>query len=202
LEEAMKKIGLIIFIVAVAVGVVFSSLFSFGRFSVKSPVSLVLGSKIKGSGNVVTEKREISNFKAIDVSGVFNIVVVAQKDFSVEVEADDNLLPFIKTEVSGETLEIQRDKRFSTKNSITIRISAPNIEEIENSGVSKIHLSNVANEFLEIDSSGASSVKVEGTSKRLSLELSGASRIDASGLTAEKVSVDGSGASLASVNVL
>ena len=53
-----------------------------------------------------TEKREVSEFKAIDVSGVFKVEITAQKDFDVKVEADDNLLQYIKTEVDGETFEI------------------------------------------------------------------------------------------------
>ena len=197
----MKKLGIIIFASALVIGVVLASVFSFGRFAVKSPVELVFGKKIKGSGNLETEKRDVSGFKSIDVGGVFKVEVVAQQDFDVEVEADDNLLPLIKTEVSGGTLKIEKEKRFSTKNHITIRISAPEIESISHSGASQVSLSNVENEKLMIDSSGASNITVSGTTKRLVLDISGASGVDAFGLSAEKVTVDGSGASNARVKV-
>ena len=197
----MKKIGFIIFIFALAAGVVLSNFFSFGGCSFKSPVSLSFGSKVKGSGNVVTEKREIADFKSIEVSGIFEVEVVAQKEFSIEIEADDNLLELIKTEVKDGTLEIERKKRFSSRNSIKIRISAPNIEKLDNAGVSKVTIVNIANESLQIDSSGASKVKLEGTTNKLNLDISGASRIDASGLSASKVAVESSGASSARVNV-
>ena len=50
-----------------------------------------------------------------------------KKDFSVEVEVDDNLLPFIKTESDGETLRIETTENFSTRSPIRLRISAPDV---------------------------------------------------------------------------
>jgi uncharacterized protein YfiM (DUF2279 family) len=120
----MKKIGIIVFIAALIVGVTVANLFSFGRTSAKF-FNISINRGVSGSGNVVSEKRNVADFKAIEVGGVFEVEVVAQKEFSVEIEADDNLLQFIKTEVNGETLEIKTVQRFSTKNPIRLRISAP-----------------------------------------------------------------------------
>ena len=196
----MKKIGIIIFIFALIAGVVIANLLSIETSFIKSPISFSFG-KVQGSGNVITEKREVSNFKNVDVSGIFKVEIVAQKDFSLEIEADDNLLELITTEVDGETLKIERTKKFASNNSITLRISAPNIENLDVSGVSKTNLTNLNNESLTIDSSGASKIKVEGTTKRLVIDASGASKIDANNLTSTNVTVDGSGASNAYVNV-
>ena len=198
----MKKIGIIIFIVALAAGVVLSKVFSLGSYSIKSPISLSFDSKIHGSGDIQTEKRSLTGFKRLDISGVFDVEVVAQKDFNVEVEADDNLFEYILTEVDGDTLEISTRKRFSTKNTIKIRISAPNIEAIENSGVSRVTISNLDNDSLKIDSTGASQVIAYGETTYLEIDLSGASTVNAKGLTAPNVAVEASGASSAKINVL
>ncbi len=194
----MKKTGIIIFIAALAVGVVIANFFDFSNFGFKSPISFSFG-KEKGSGNVVTEKRGVSNFSKVDVSGIFKVEIVAQKDFSLEIEADDNLLPLIKTSVEGETLKIEKEKSFSSKKTIVIRISAPNIESLEVSGVSKINFSNIDNESLLVDSSGASRISVSGKTNKLVVNMSGASRVKAAELKASSVSVDGSGASRAKV---
>ena len=197
----MKKIGFIIFIVALIIGVTFANFFSWGKASAKFfNVSIDFGG-IKGSGNVLTEKRSVADFKAIEVGGVFDVEVVAQKEFGVEIEADDNLLPYIKTEVRGGTLEISNEKRLSTKSRIRVRISAPDIERLQVSGASKLSLSNVKNDSLTVDASGASKVSVAGETRNLDVELSGASKLDAENLKAENVDVDGSGASSAGVNV-
>lgn len=196
----MKKIGIIIFAFALIAGIIFANFFSFGNLHIKSPISFSFG-KIKGSGNYVTEKREVSNFKNVEVNNIFEVEIVAQKEFSIEVDADDNLLEFIKTEVSGDTLKIENDKKFSTKNRVKIRITTPDIENLDVSGASTIRIADLNNQSLKIDTSGASSVKVEGKTNRLVIDASGASRVDTKGLSASNVSVDASGASRANINV-
>src|SRR6185436_12331942 len=54
---------------------------------------------IEGSGNRKTEKRELKSFNAIDTTGAYEINITCQKPASFEIEADDNILPLIKTEV-------------------------------------------------------------------------------------------------------
>jgi hypothetical protein len=197
----MKKIGIIIFVIAVILGVTFANFFSWGKTSAKFFNFSVNFGGVQGSGNVQAEKRNLADFNAIEVGGAIEVEVVAQKDFSVEVEADDNLLQFIKTEVSGETLKISTDKRFSTRNPIRVRISAPDIGNLEVSGASKLSLTNLKNDSLRVDSSGASKIKVDGETKNLEVELSGASRLDAENLKTENADIDASGASNATIFV-
>src|SRR5690606_5858723 len=105
----------------------------------------------KGSGNIGSEIRDIAGFSKIDASGVFQVEVVAQKDFAVEVEADDNLLQYIRTEVRGDTLEISMEKRVKTSNPLKIKISAPNIDGIEASGVARVSVSELKNSELAVN---------------------------------------------------
>ncbi len=196
----MKKLGILIFIIALFIGVSLAGIFSFGKITGKIfNFSACFGEK--GSGNVQSEKRNVSDFKAVDVSGAFVVEITAQKDYSVEVEADDNLLQFIKTESNGETLKIETEGRISTSNTMKIRISAPDIENLHISGASKISIVNLDNSSLNIDSSGASKISCEGKTIDLTVDMSGASKFDGEKLSAEKVSVDASGASRASVSV-
>ena len=197
----MKKIGIIIFIVAVIIGVTFANAFSWGRTSGKFfNVSIGFGG-VKGSGNVVSEKRDLAGFNAIEVGGVFEVEVVAQKEFSVEVEADDNLMPLIKTEVRNGKLEISSEKSIKSKSALKVRIGAPNIENLEVSGASKLSLANVKNDSLKVDASGASKIQIDGETGNLDVELSGASKLEAENLKSENANVDGSGASKASIFV-
>ena len=197
----MKKIGIIIFTVAIIIGVTFANFFSWGKTSARIFNFNANFGGVKGSGSVRSEKRGIADFNAIEVGGVFEVEVVAQKDFSVEIAADDNLLQYIKTEVNGDTLEISTTKSISPNNPIRVRISAPDIENLEVSGVSKVLLTNLQNDSLKVDASGASKIKVEGETRNFEVELSGASHLDAENLKAENVNVDASGASNAAVNV-
>jgi hypothetical protein len=129
------------------------------------------------------------------VSGAFEVEVVAQKDFGLEVEADDNLLGLIRTEVEGDTLKIKSEKSIKTGNPMKIRISAPDISGLELSGASKVNLTNLNNQSLSLDSSGASKIKIEGTTGSFDIQMSGASKLDAENLKAENVNIESSGAS-------
>jgi hypothetical protein len=196
----MKKIGFIIFVLALLVGVVFANFTSFGKADIGA-FNFTFKRGERGSGNVVTENRGLSGFKAVEVGGVFNVEIVAQKEFSVEVEADDNLLPLIKTEVHNGVLEISTEKRIRSKTRMTIRIGAPDIERLEISGVAKVSLADVSNEKLTVDTSGASKVMLAGQTRDLTIDVSGASKVDAASVSSVNAFVDASGASKVLVNV-
>lgn len=197
----MKKIGIIIFVITLAVGLAISSLFSFGRSSSRLfNVSFDIGS-VKGSGQTGSTVRDISGFKAVDVGGIFEVEITAQKNFEVEIEADDNLLPFISTEVVNGTLKIETEKRLKTENPIKIRISAPEINNLDVSGVATVTLNNVSSQTLTIDASGASKLAINGSSTNFNVDTSGATKVDAAELTVNDASVDASGASHVNVHV-
>lgn len=195
----MKKIGFVIFAIALIVGVVFSNLFSVG--SAGNLVNISFQKGVKGSGNVVTENREISGFHSIEVGGVFNVEIVAQQDYSVSIEADDNLMPLIKTEVNNGVLEISNDKSMKSSQKINIKISAPDLERLETSGASKVSLVNLKNSEFLLETSGASKVTVAGETNKFVVDVSGASKIDAEGLKSTDANVQASGASKVMVNV-
>jgi hypothetical protein len=197
----MKKVGFIIFAAALVTGLIVSNIFSFGRIGSRVfNFSMDFGG-VHGSGNVASEKRDLSGFKSIETGGVFQLEVTAQKDFSVEVEADDNLLPLIRTEVRDGVLRIETEKRLKSSGPIRIRVSAPDIERLDISGAASATLSNIKNSALAIDSSGASKINVSGETSKLSVDVSGATKINADELKAENAVIDSSGASYISVNV-
>ena len=188
----MKKFGLIVFILALSIGLIFSTNCSFGSFKDFGGV--------QGSGVPKSEARNVSGFSRVDANGAVNVEIAAQKDFSVTVEADDNLLANIKTEVSGDTLKIYSEDRISAKTRINVRISMPALEALEVSGASSGNVSNVKADSLELKASGASKITINGQAQTLNADANGASSIDAESLTVENADVEASGASKATIN--
>jgi hypothetical protein len=190
-EKKMKKISLAIFILALAIGLVFSTncSFSVNKFS-----------SVQGSGNAKTETRNVSGFTRVDASGAVNVEVTAQSDFNVTVEADDNLLQNIKTEVSGDTLKIYNEEGISTKSKINVKISMPEIQGLELSGASNGNVTNVKADSFDLKASGASKVKIDGVAKELNAEASGASKLDAENFRVENANIEATGASSAVVS--
>ena len=197
----MKKAGVIIFAAALVIGLVVSNIFSFGHFADRFLHFSIDFSGEKGSGRITSETRDLKGFKAIDVGGVFEVEIIAQQDFKVEVETDDNLLPLIKTEVDGSVLRIESEERISPTGKILVRISAPDINELDISGAAKLTLNNVKNSSLAVDSSGASRVTVVGETTKFAVETSGASKVYAQELRSVDATIDGSGASNVFVTV-
>lgn len=157
------------------------------------------GSGVRGSGNRVTEKRDVPGFTAIEVSGAYEVEITAQKERGLEITGDDNILPLVKTEVRGNVLHIESSKSFNINRAITLKITVPELEAISTSGASKITARNINNSEMDIDSSGASKITVTGETKKLKIGTSGASNIEAKDLRAERVDVESSGAGYVSV---
>ena len=185
----MKKIGLVIFAIALLIGVMSAMKCSNGNLS-----------SVQGSGNIQSEKRDVSGFMEIEASGAINLEIVAQKDFSVEVEADDNLLQYIKTEISGDTLKVFTKDRISPRNKLVVKISMPELTALDVSGASGATVSNVKTDSLKLEASGASKIKIDGEANSLESEASGASTIDAEGLKVENADVEANGASNTTVS--
>lgn len=186
----MKKIGFIVFFSALVIGTIFSIKSGFNSFHIN------IGDRgVRGSGNTGSETRNVADFNKIQTGGAINVEVLAQNDFNVVVEGDDNLLQYIKTEISGDTLRIYTEDKINPKSRINVRISMPEIEEAEVSGASNAVISNVKSETLKLEASGASKITVAGTVTNLESEASGASGIDAGSLNVENADVEANGAS-------
>ncbi|CAN5741197.1 hypothetical protein BH24ACI3_BH24ACI3_08320 [soil metagenome] len=75
----MKKIGLIIFAAALIIGVLFANLISFGRVSSPLSFDFNFGKGVRGSGNVITERRDLTGFNSVDASGILKVELTAGK---------------------------------------------------------------------------------------------------------------------------
>src|SRR5512133_3633071 len=65
------------------------------------------GGGARGSGKVVTETREVQDFLAISVSYPADVLIQQGKSESVKIEAEDNLLPQLSSEMQNGTLIIR-----------------------------------------------------------------------------------------------
>src|SRR6185295_3610097 len=65
-----------------------------------------IGPGERGSGNVISQTREVSGFDAINVSYPAEVLIKQGSAESLKIEAEDNLLPNLKTQVKNGTLEI------------------------------------------------------------------------------------------------
>lgn len=152
-------------------------------------------SEVKGSGNRKTETRQVASFTAIETEGAFDIDVVCGKTLHVEVDADDNILPLVRTEVSGNKLIIKPTRGYSSDDSPNVRITVPNIDAVSVNGAGKVQVSGVNNDKIQFYANGAPQVIASGTTKMIGIDVNGAAKIDTHSLRADHAVVDSKGVS-------
>ena len=54
---------------------------------------VLYGPATRGSGNIISQAREVEPFQEVQVVGAANVIHVSATDADCEIEADDNLLP-------------------------------------------------------------------------------------------------------------
>lgn len=187
-----------------------------------------LGGGVPGSGNIQTEIREPGAFQVISIEYPGAEIVVEQGDKeTVEVEADDNLLPQLSTEVLAGTLtvkSVQTDWKTSVNPSkpVKITITTKNLSEIllptpvgnlevndlqtdrlklDLSGGAQVRLNRIQAGLLDSVFSGAGDIQVNGTAEEIKLILSGLGNFNAAELKCRKATIELSGMGDATVRV-
>lgn len=174
----------------------------------------------RGNGNVIRETRDLSNFTGVNVSGAFE-VVLKPGPFDVVVEADENLMQVIRTEVKNGQLHIYTDGLSIKKaRKLNLYVSLPELRDLDVSGAAevsgkeafatqllRIEMSgaaelalNVAVDELHFKSSGAAETDLQGMATKALISLSGASELQANALENQLMEVHQSGASSAEVH--
>ena len=166
-------------------------------------VNLGFGEALVGSGVATEEFREIESFSVIEVGGALKVDAVVGQTQSVSVKGDDNIVPFVTTEVHGDALKIQLDHngRLDTKQPLVITLVSPELIGAGVSGACHVQVGGISGTDFRADLSGASTVVLEGECQKLTAGISGASTLNAKSLNAKTASIQASGASNAHVLV-
>jgi hypothetical protein len=111
------------------------------------------------------------------------------------IEADENLLELIRSEVRGSTLVIDTRENIRNSKEMNLYITFKDLSDMDLSGAVEVK-SDGKLKFgdLSIDGSGASEITLELDADRLECDFSGASEIELMG-KADYCSIDNSGAS-------
>lgn len=153
------------------------------------------GVGIKGSGDVIEEIRGVPDFTKIEVQGGLAVDVKCGKKTEIAIDAEDNLISHIVTDVEGDKLIVKTSRSISATKDIKINISVENIDELKATGASRIKMDGFKNESLNVDANGASKVKLEGETEDLMIKATGASNIKLDDIKTEKIYVELTGAS-------
>ncbi|UCC16368.1 MAG: DUF2807 domain-containing protein [Dehalococcoidales bacterium] len=174
-----------------------------------------------GTGEVITEKKDFSNFTSLDISSAFEVDITQSSTYSVVISADESLFDYIEVTQTGSQLKIYLSPRhiftdFTLgKRVLKAEISMASLHELNISGASKgtvtgfrsasplklivsgattLELSNIGAGDTDCEVSGASKLTGNLTIGNVDFIVSGASSMEVSGV-ANDMEIEISGAS-------
>ncbi len=176
---------------------------------------------IDGSGKVVSENRSVINFTGIDLQCSANVYFMQGDEQSVKVEAEDNIVSHITTEVKNDELIVSTDgKDFSTHKEINVYVTVKELCLLELTGsgnmIGKSHVNcdnmtmhiagsgdlkaDVRSLTMKIKLSGSGNLDVSGTATSTDIRIAGSGNVDAKGLQTMNSSVSISGSGQSTIN--
>jgi hypothetical protein len=139
---------------------------------------------INGSGHIQTEKRNVGRFDGVQASGSMDIEVTNGDNVSVEVEADDNILPYVITKVDNGLLDVYLKPHISFNNVHTkIYVTAPDLRKLSVRGSGNIRGRNMIhnNRSISTGISGSGDIDANVDAPDIRAEISGSGNLSLRG---------------------
>ena len=153
-----------------------------------------IGSGGAGSGNVVNETAKVSGFEEVVFDGTGDIIIKQGDTESLIIEAEDNVIPTIKTSVDNKKLTINYDGTIAPTKTPKFYLTVKNISSIEISGAGELNADKLNVDNLNVIVNGAANGNLNNiTLKELTVSITGAGKLSASG-SADKQTIVVNGA--------
>jgi hypothetical protein len=153
--------------------------------------------KIKGNGNITTTDRSVSNFDKIGIAGSFDVILNKGNEGDISIQADENLMEYIITEVKNGQLKIKPKKGYQLKSTKTMQITIGfnDLEEVSLAGSGDVTASDAINASdLKLSLAGSGDMNLKVSTKHLTSKIAGSGNISLNGSTDEfSCSIAGSG---------
>lgn len=150
-------------------------------------------SAVAGNGILAHDVRTAGTVSGLDVSGPLEVNVRVGPTTSLAVDADSNLLPLIRSEVSGGELRIWVDGNLRSNNSLRVTYTTPSLKQLRVSGSGRVTVNDLNGEALDLSKSGSGSTILTGRVDKLDVRHSGSGDINAQGVRSGSARVAQSG---------
>lgn len=153
-------------------------------------------STVNGSGHVISETRTVTGFDRVSIAGTGELTVVQGDQESLTIEAEDNLLPFLRAEVTNGRLAIgPHNVNVHPTRTIRYQLQVKTLRDIDLSGAIRAEASQIKTDRLGLGISGAGKVTIAhleaGT---LTTRISGSGTMIVAGrVDKQEINISGSG---------
>lgn len=178
--------------------------------------------EIRGSGKLSSETRSLGQFTKVRLEGAMDVYITQGATESARIEADDNLLKYITTDVSKNELEISTSESIESDNPVKVYVTVRSLTamNLEGSGsmVTQVPFSskefvasiagsgdidaNIKAEKLNASIAGSGDVKLKGSADLASVNVAGSGDVKGFDFVARTASVDIAGSGDCEVNAI
>ena len=149
---------------------------------------------VVGDGKVTLERRAVAaGLTEFDMSGPLQVELRVGPAPSLQVEADSNLLPLIRTEASGPALRVWVLGSVRTVNTMRVIYTVPQLSQIRAAGSGRLIASGFEGGALTLTKSGSGESQLTGKVGILNMQLSGSGSVNASALQSGNANLELSG---------
>lgn len=177
---------------------------------------------IDGNGEIIQQQREVDVFTEVSIIGAFTTTIDQAQTSSVDLYAESNIIPIIRTDVTSQQLRIivQDGNCYNTSQAVEVYITAPDYERINIDGSGSVQINNLDLDDLTINLNGSGSLSCilsldemifsltgsgdatyTGNCETGDYSLSGSGNIYASSFFQKTVNITASGSGNAYINV-
>lgn len=155
---------------------------------------------VTGSGKGITQPREVSGFNQVVFGGLGELTLVQGNSESLVIEAEDNILARIRTEVKNGVLTIGFDREnwqdlVRPTKPIKYTLAFKNLKSLALTGAGSAQAESLNADALDLSITGAGNINIESLQvNSLEVNLGGAGNIHLAGTAAsQKVTLGGLG---------
>ena len=155
---------------------------------------------VRGDGHLKTEERPLGAFASLDAGGAFEIEWQVGSP-ALRVTTDENLLPYIENNISGDTLHLRTREHVWPTHGIKVIVSSRTRAGARLRGAVKLTARQLSGPSFALESQGAAEVVLDGNVDRLLVDMTGASHLAADALRTKTAEISTTGAGDAEVAV-
>ncbi len=148
-------------------------------------------SHVTGSGKVASEVRTLPDFTAVQLAGSADVNILLADKQSVNVQADDNILPLIETKVVNGALVVgtRPFTNITTSNGVVVTVAMKSLRRLALTGSGNLRVGAMSGPDLTIALPGSGDITVEGRADHVSITLAGTGNVLCDALKAHSADV-------------
>ncbi len=160
-----------------------------------SLTSITCMAQTDGNGKISREERKLTGFKAISVRNAIRLIIRQGDEQKVVAEADENILPYLKTEVVAGELRIGIKGNINHVKTMNVYVTVKQLNELDASSACKVTTdTRIEAGDMKINCTSGSAVNMELSCSNLTLRSSSGSALVLTG-TAQSISAESSSGS-------